>query len=184
MFHAARQSPPNETSPKARSAEASSVGAPAAGWKMLCRVLVGKGLEPSAFIGPSSTNPAGEQFGPAAHAEVSENHFRVLVDGVLAQVEPGRDLFVAIAIQQAAERLPHARRQIGRRRFVKPSQRAADQGRYLLMQFLHEGFLPGREIPLVGRANQRKPAHLAVWSRFGNYGSPQALLIFVICTGT
>ena len=60
-------------------------------------------LGPGEPAGPGAAEPAGEQLGAAAAAEVEVDGLRVLVDGVGAHAEAGDDLLVAVPFEQAGE---------------------------------------------------------------------------------
>src|SRR5205823_1559145 len=54
------------------------------------------------------------QLSAAADGESSVQRFHVIVNGVPAEAQLAGDLLFAVALKQAGERLPHARRQMRR----------------------------------------------------------------------
>ena len=56
-------------------------------------------VNPRTLVSPPTSNPPGQELGPALHAEEREDGFRIPVNRVRAEDEPGGDLFVAVAIE-------------------------------------------------------------------------------------
>src|SRR5262245_63789690 len=77
----------------------------------------------------------GQQLAAAGDAEMRVQALDVLMDGLRADPEPRGGLFLAVAVQQAVERLPPARRQVTPTRLSRGGQgRSQQRTKFLLRQ--------------------------------------------------
>ena len=95
-------------------------------------------------------------------AEVTIERLYVLVDGRVAQRQAFGNLLLAVAIEQARERLPEPGRQPGEVRRRGTGQRSADEAAQLAVEDREEPPLARREIGRADPAVQREDA-----DRFG-----------------
>src|SRR5262249_29539602 len=96
----------------------------------------------------------GQQLPPTSNAEPAGKRRHVLVDGGGAQPKPRRDLFLAVALDEAGERLPKAAGQRPEARLCRAHQLSADQRAELAVKEVQQTLLARREVPIATGTRQ------------------------------